>query len=93
MVSDTYVGEKPWSEWSLITGKLKANTGFDKDEIDHLFTLCKDDLADFHGTKKARHVSGASSYLSTTFCFLLHSLWKNPTEEDLSFTFKTHTDN
>ena len=88
------VEEKPWSDWSATSGKLKQKTGFDKDEVERIFTLCKDELTNFHGVKKTRRNAGASisrRFLSCHNLLLLglHSLWKNPTDEDLADTFNT----
>ena len=56
--------------------------------------MCKDDLANFHGRKRTRTEFGKTT--SRTFMsrhnlllLALHSLWKNPTLEDLADTFKT----
>ena len=86
--------EKPWAEWSVIDGRLKEKTGFEKDEIDLIYLWCKDELVNFHGRKKIRHSSGAKflpTLLSSHNLLLLalHSLWKNPTLDDLADTFKT----
>jgi hypothetical protein len=87
------IGEKPWSEWSTSNFKLKRETGFNKEDIEFIFALCKDDLSNFHGRKKARHsaVNRPRNYLSSHNLLLLalHSLWKNPPEEDLADTFDT----
>jgi hypothetical protein len=88
------LGEKPWSEWSLRNEVLKAETGFNKEEFEFIFTLCKDSLQGFHGTKRMRHSSPmapSKTFLSrhNLLLLVLVSLWKNPTEMTLADTFKT----
>jgi len=93
-ICDFSLGEKPWSEWSTDNKILHSKTGLDKEEVELIFTLCKHELANFHGRKRSRHAPGMNvqkKFLSRHNLLLLglHSLWKNPTEVELSYTFKT----
>ena len=86
------LGEKPWSEWQQSDARLQQETGFDKDCIDFLFTLCKDALSEFHGRKKIRHAPNHESsraFLSRHNLLLLAltALWKNRTDRALSSPF------
>jgi len=73
---------------------MREKTGLDPEEIKLIFNLCKVDLANFHGRK--RHRSAGSGQVAKCFMsrhnlllLALNSLWKNPTEVELSIEFGT----